>query len=118
MDRLQHATVHAHAFLLRCAERGQNLGNITYQLGRLLDQYGAAALDSALAEANIRELVHPPSVRQLLERRRAEEGRPAALSAEVPTDPRLRAVVVRPHALDLYDQLGRSGKEDDDDDAT
>jgi transposase len=118
MDRLQHATAHAHAFLLRCAERGQNLGNITYQLGRLLDQYGAAPLDAALAEANIRELVHPPSVRQLLERRRADEGRPAALSAEVPADPRLRAVVVRPHALDLYDQLGRSSKEDDDDDAT
>ncbi|MBX7112666.1 MAG: IS21 family transposase [Dehalococcoidia bacterium] len=60
MDRLQHAAPHSREFLLRCADRGQNLGNITWQLGRLLEQYGAAELDAALAEANTRELVHPP----------------------------------------------------------
>ncbi len=59
----------------------------------------------ALADANTRGIVHPPSVRQLLEQRRAEAGRPVALSAEVPQDPRLRDVVIRPHALGLYDQL-------------
>jgi transposase len=114
MDRLQHAAPHSRDFLRRCAERGQNLGNVTWQLGRLLDQYGAAELDAALAEANARELVHPPSVRQLLERRRADEGRLAPLSAEVPTNPRLREVVVRPHALDLYDRLRPSDEEDGD----
>ena len=116
LDRLQRALPHCGDFLRRCADRGQNLGSITYQLGRLLDQYGATELDVALIEANTRELVHPPSVRQLIERRRAVEGRPVALSAEMPTDPRLRAVVVRPHALDLYDQL-RPGTEDDHDES-
>lgn len=84
MDRLQHAAPRSHDFLMRCAERGQNLGSITYQLGRLLDQYGAADLDGALAEANTRGLVHPPSVRQLLEQRRQAHGRPAPLSPVVP----------------------------------
>lgn len=118
MDRLQHAAPHSREFLLRCADRGQNLGNITWQLGRLLEQYGGVELDAALAEANTRELVHPPSVRQLLERRRAEEGRPAPLSIEAPADPRLRRVVIRPHALDLYDQLRPPGEEGDDDPST
>jgi hypothetical protein len=53
--------------------------------------------------------------RQLLEQRRAEAGRPAALSAEVPQDPRLRDVVIRPHALDLYDQLQPVDTKDDND---
>lgn len=118
MDRLQHAAPHSRDFLIRCADRGQNLGSVTWQLGRLLDQYGAAELDAALAEANAREIVHPPSVRQLLERRRAEAGRPASLSVEVPADPRLRAVVIRPHALDLYDRLRPPSEEDDDDRST
>ena len=115
MDRLQHAAPHSHDFLMRCAERGQNLGNITYQLGRLLDQYGAADLDVALAEANTRGLVHPPSVRQLLEQRRQADGRPAALSPVMPVEPRLRDLVVRPHALDLYDRLQPLAEDDHDD---
>ena len=114
-DRLQHAAPQSRDFLMRCADRGQNLGNITYQLIRLLAQYGAAELDVALADANARGIVHPPSVRQLLEQRRAEAGRPAALSAEVPQDSRLRDVVIRPHALDLYDQLQPTSPKDDND---
>ncbi len=115
-DRLQHAAPQSRDFLMRCADRGQNLGNITYQLIRLLAQYGAAELDVALADANARGLVHPPSVRQLLEQRRALAGRPVALSAEVPQDPRLRDVVIHPHALGLYDQLrSPTDKEHDDD---
>lgn len=114
-DRLQHAAPHSRAFLMRAADRGQNLGSITYQLCRLLAQYGAAELDTALADANARGLVHPPSVRQLLEQHRAELGRPAPLTAQVPQDPRLRDVVIRPHALGLYDALQpRDDKEDDD----
>ena len=112
MDRLQHAAPHSHDFLMRCAERGQNLGSITYQLGRLLDQYGAADLDVALGEANTRGLVHPPSVRQLLEQRRQADGRPAALSPVMPVEPRLRDLVVRPHALDLYDRLQPLAEDD------
>lgn len=70
----------------------------------------------ALADANARGLVHPPSVRQLLEQRRAEAGRPVALSAEVPQDPRLRDVVIHPHALGLYDQLQSPADKEHDDD--
>jgi transposase len=115
-DRLQHAAPHSRDFLMRAADLGQNLGSITYQLSRLLAQYGAAELDVALADANARGLVHPPSVRQLLEQRRAELGRPAPLTAEIPQDPRLRDVVIRPHALQLYDQLQPPRSKEDDDD--
>jgi hypothetical protein len=55
-------------------------------------------------------------VRQLLEQRRAELGRPAPLTAEIPQDPRLRDVVIRPHALQLYDQLQPPRSKEDDDD--
>ncbi len=113
MDRLQHAAPHSVEFLLRCAERGQNLGSTTFQLGRLLDQYGATELDAALAEANTRGLVHPPSVRQLLEQHRQAAGRPAPLSPALPVDPRLRDLVVRPHALGLYDRLQSHPEHDD-----
>lgn len=82
-NRLQHAAPHSRDFLMRAADRGQNLGSITYQLSRLLAQYGAE-LDVALAEANTRGIVHPPSWRQLLDQRRAELDRPAPLTAEVP----------------------------------
>jgi transposase len=115
-DRLQHAAPQSRDFLMRCADRGQNLGSITYQLSRLLGQYGAAELDVALADANARGIVHPPSVRQLLDQRRTEAGRPAALSAEVPQDPRLRDVVIHPHALGLYDQLQPPADKEDDHD--
>lgn len=115
-NRLQHAAPHCRDFLMRAADRGQNLGSITYQLVRLLAQYGAAELDAALADANTRGIVHPPSVRQLLDQRRAELGRPAPLTADVPQDPRLRDVVIRPHALHLYDELQPPLAEEDDHD--
>lgn len=79
----------------------------------MLDQYGATELDAALAEANTRGLVHPPSVRQLLEQHRQAAGRSAPLSPALPVDPRLRDLVVRPHALGLYDRLQSPPEHDD-----
>lgn len=109
--RLQAAAPSSDDFLRRAAERGLNLGSITARLLALLDEYGASELDEALAEVNRREVVHVPSIRQLLEQRRHAAGRRPALPVELPR-PELRDLVVRPHALSTYDQLTR----DDDND--
>lgn len=104
MGRLQVAAPSCELLLRRAAERGLNLGSITARLLELLDEYGAVELDAALIEINGREVVHVPSVRQLLEQRRRASGRPAAAVVELPRA-ELRDFVVRPHALASYDQL-------------
>jgi transposase len=110
MDRLHRSTQHAAAFFKRAAERGRNLGSITAKLLELLDEYGPIALDGALREVIERDVIHVPSVRQVLEQRRHADGK--ALPTSIPiADPRLRDVVVRPHDLSTYDHLN----EDDDD---
>lgn len=115
MDRLRRTTTHAASFLQRAAERGRNLGNTTAKLLELLDEYGPLALDEGLAEVLERDVIHVPSVRQVVEQRRRASGRP--LPNAIPlSDPRLRDVVVRPHDLSTYDQL--LAEDDDDDDTT
>lgn len=109
LGRLHHAAPASADFMSRAAERGLNLGNITMQLLRLLDEYGPAELELALVEVNAREVVHVPAVRTVLERRRHAKGRPAPVAVSLPDDPRIRDLVVRPHDLATYDHI------DDDD---
>ena len=115
LGRLQHATPAAADFLGRAAERGLNLGSITARLLKLLDEYGASELDAALVELNEREVVHVPAVRTVLEQRRHAKGRPAPLAVELPDDPRIRELVVRPHDLATYDHLDDDGDDDGED---
>jgi transposase len=112
MGRLQVAAPGSDLLLRRAAERGLNLGNITSRLLALLDEYGSAELDAALIEINARDVVHVHSVRQLLDQRQRASGRAPTLAVELP-HAELRELVVRPHALATYDQLGRD--EDDHD---
>jgi len=58
-----------------------------------------------LDEALVRAVPHPNAVRLALERRRAQREQPPPLAVALPPDPRLRDLVVRPHALNDYDQL-------------
>ena len=84
-------------------ERGDNLGVATSALLRLLDLYGAQALDRAVAEALAKDSPHPHTVRLILERQR--QGSAARLPLSLPDDPRVRELVVRPHDLASYDTL-------------
>lgn len=115
MDRLRHSTTHAEAFLHQAAQRGRNLGSVTARLLELLDEYGPVRLDEVLAEVLEREVIHVPSVRQMLEQRRHADGQPLPTAVAI-ADPRLRDVVVRPHDLSTYDQL--TGDDDDDEDTS
>jgi transposase len=115
-DRLERAVPRSRELLVRLAERGENLGAATTALVRLLDRYGAAELEAAIDDALSHGVFHPHAVRHVLERRRRERDEPPPLPVELPDDPRVRDVVVRPHALDTYDTLHDVVREDTDDD--
>ena len=113
-DRLAQAAPNSAELLTRAAERGDNLGSITATLLRLLDHYGAAEFQAAIAEALAREVPHPNAVRLALERRREQREQPPPLPIALPANKRVRDLVVSPHKLDDYDQL-QSPQEDEDD---
>jgi transposase len=115
MDRLYQAAPSTEALLLAAAQRGGNLGSITSRLLRLLEAYGASALERAVAEAVNSDAPHLAAVRQLLEQHRLAEGKPPPLPAPLPDDPRIRNLHVKPHDLDTYDALRQEHTDDDTD---
>jgi hypothetical protein len=113
-DRLAKAAPNSAELLTRAAERGENLGSITAALLRLLERYGTAELEAAIAEALGRDVPHPNAVRLALERRREQRDQPPPLPIDLPANKGVRDLVVSPHKLDDYDQL-QADQEDDDD---
>ena len=113
LDRLQHACTHTAAFLAAVAERAGNLGATTTGLTHLLDLYGAAALDAALASVVAAQAAHLAAVRQLLEQRRRAQQQPPPIAVPL-AHPRLRDIVVQPHELSTYDQIHTEPTDDDD----
>lgn len=104
MDRLHHAVPKSRDFLVAIAERGANLGSNTIGLLKLLDAYGADELGIAIAEALAKDAPHLHAVRQVLDRRTHERGQAPPVPVHL-NDPRLRDMIVRPHALSTYDDL-------------
>jgi transposase len=104
-DRLAHAAPASRDLLMRAAERGDNIGAITIALTNLLDRYGAAELQAAIAEALARGVPHHNAVRQILERRRDDRGQAPPVAVILPAHVQARDKVVRPHSLDIYDRL-------------
>jgi transposase len=102
-DRLAQAAPAARALLERAAERQHNLGAITAALLRLLDRYGAAALQAAILEAVARDVPHPNAVRLALERAREAAGGPPPVALVLPEHVALRDRPVRSHDLASYD---------------
>jgi hypothetical protein len=102
-DRLRHAAPISQRLLVEAGERGDNLGGITASLLRMLDQYGASELETAIAQALERGVPHPHAVRQCLERRRQERDLPPPVSLSLTSDTRISDLVVKPHDLKSYD---------------
>ena len=92
--------------LQRAAERNHNLGSVTAALLRLLQQYGQAALQTAVQEALQRDVPHPNAVRLALERERRHSGQPPAVVVPMPEHVRRRDAPVKAHALSSYDLPG------------
>ena len=104
-DRLRQSCPHADAFLEALALRGEPLASHTTRLLRLLDQVGAASLESALTEALARGAISAASVAHILDQRRRAHRLPPPVDLVLPADPRVRDLRITPHALKAYDTL-------------
>jgi transposase len=103
-DRLAQAAPAAATLLQRAGARGDNLGSITAALLRLLERYGAAALQAAVVDALERDVPHPNAVRLALERAREAAGQPPPVALVLPEHVARRDAPVKPHALGSYDR--------------
>jgi transposase len=104
-DRLGHAAPAALELLKAAGARGHNLGTITAALLRLLERYGATALQAAIGEALQRDVPHPNAVRLALERAREEQGLPPPTALCLSEDVARRDAPVRAHELASYDRI-------------
>jgi len=111
MDRLHHACPSCKPFFSLVAQRGGNLGATTVGLTRMLDSFGADALQSALTIAIARGTAHLGALRQLLDQDRHARNQPPPVHLQLPEHVRGRAV--RTHALSTYDSIRRPEGDDD-----
>src|SRR5580704_8028557 len=108
--RLEQAVPESKTLLDLAFTHGESAGVQTAQLMKLLDQYGAAALRRAIAEALQRNTPRASSVAFLLRR----QPRSTPLSLDLSHHPQAQALDIRPHDLETYDELARTGADDDD----
>jgi transposase len=108
-DRLKHAVPQIESFLSAAFERGESIARQTVQLLTLLDDYGAAELRAAVAEALEHNTPRASSVAFILTRRLRSHRRP--LPVDLSRRPELDQISVPTHQLELYDELS---KEDSD----
>jgi transposase len=111
-DRLAHAAPASLQLLARAAERGHNLGTITAALLRLLDRWGAVALQEAIGSALAQGVPHPNAVRLALERAREEQGLPPPTALCLSEQVARRDAPVRSHALASYDDIVQAAQTD------
>jgi transposase len=112
--RLRQACPHAEAFLDALARRGERLAPHTMALLRLLDQYDAGELDTALAEAVARDALSAWAIAHRLDQQARARRTPPPVPVLVPADPRVRDLRVTPHRLTDYDGLLTAAPEDSD----
>ena len=103
-DALAQVAPASTALLQMAATRGYSLSGITAELLRLLDQYGAPALQLAMLEAITRDVPHPNAGRLALERQREQAARPPALALALPEHVRRRDAPMRMQSLASYDR--------------
>jgi len=107
-DRLRQACASAGPFLDALARRGERLAPHTFRLGKMLDRYGAAEVEAALADALARNALSADAVAHVLDQRARARRRPPPLDVVLPADPRVRDLRVTPHDLARYDDLARA----------
>ena len=114
-DRLHHAAPSAKTLFAAAAERNHHLGVLARGLIELLNAYGPVALERAIAAALESDAAYLGGVRHFIDQHRKESHKPPALALDLPDDPRLRTLSVRPHDLADYDRLhDESGSGHDD----
>jgi hypothetical protein len=111
-DQLVKAVPACRDLLTQATERGEPLGRTVRALTDLLERYGVAELEVAMADALGRGVPHPNAVRLTLERRRQAKAEPPPLAVALPEHLKRRDVPVRPHALNDYDRLMENDNDD------
>lgn len=106
IDRLRHAVPSSPTLLEGAARRGHNLGSAVAALLRLVDTWGAEAVEAAVQQALAADTLHVAAVRQVIEQRAQAQGTPPPLPVVLPDDPRVRDLHVQPHDLSTYDAIG------------
>jgi transposase len=107
--RLEQAVPESRTLLDLAFEQGESAGTQTAQLLKLLEEYGPAAVRRAIVEALERNTPRASSVAWLLRR----QPRRQRVALDLSSHPEAQAVDVRPHNLETYDELARSGGDDD-----
>ena len=113
-DALAQVAPAATELLQMAAQRGYNLRSITAALLRLLDQYGAQALQAALLEAIAGDVPHPNAVHLALEPARELTGKPPPLALALPEHVTRRDAPMRMPSLACYDRCYDPPKDTDD----
>lgn len=106
MDRLHRTVPSSGVFLEGAAKRGHNLGSAVAALLRLVEHWGASAVETSVIEAVEADMLHVSAVRQSLERRLQDLGDPPPIRVHLPDDERVRGLTVTPHKLSGYDPKG------------
>lgn len=113
MSWLAQAVPASRTLLTQAAERGENLGAITAALGRLVQRYGAAEVETAVHAALARGVPHPNAVRLALETQREARDQPPPVAVCLPAHVVAKDTTVQPHRLETYDQLSQAPGEQD-----
>lgn len=103
MDRLHHACPACTPFFAIVAERGANLGATTVGLIRLLDAFGATALDAALTQAVADGISHLGALRHLLDSDRQRRNQPPPVELHLSDKAIAASKPVQSHCLSSYD---------------
>jgi hypothetical protein len=104
-DRLVRAAPASVEIFSELARRGASMGAASKALLRLLDSYGAEQLDAAMREALGRDTPEPHSIKLILDRRQLDAGLKPRMPVQLPDDPRVRDLAVRPATLEQYGSL-------------
>lgn len=110
-NRLSHASPLIDELLQQAVDRGHVLRSTINLLIELLDSYGQAAFEAAVAEAMTQQSPYPEGVRQILERQRHERQQPPPLAIAVPD--KAKHYSVKPARLSDYDHITNSGDDSD-----
>jgi transposase len=105
MTRILNVAPSAPSFFKQAGERGHNMGRLTQLLITLLNLYGSAELEAALAEALAAGTIHSEAVRNILERRRLVKGLPPPVLLRPTSSNVDPTFIITPKSLNLYDRL-------------
>lgn len=110
-DVLKSSLKNADDFFAALCLRDKSLSHEAARLTKLVSQYGAVDVDTAMAEALAKHSVSAASVAHLLDARARKRGQLPLLDVVVPES--VKHLHVSPHPLTDYDELSKRPSPDD-----